>query len=131
MDDHPDTTAALERLLTRRGHRVAAAHDMQSAIEAAERGQFDLLISDVGLPDGSGLELMTRLRARSGIPGIAISGFGMNGDVEKSIKAGFTEHLVKPVGLEKLEAAIEHAMSVCGPRLTGDARSLEREAGEI
>ena len=55
---------------------------------------------------------MTRLRAKSGIPGIAISGFGMNGDVERSIKAGFTEHLVKPVGLEKLEAAIEHAISV-------------------
>ncbi len=112
VDDHPDTTAALERLLTRRGHTVAAAHDMRSAMETAERGQFDLLISDVGLPDGSGLELMTHLRATSGIRGIAISGFGMNGDVEKSMQAGFSEHLVKPVNLEKLEAAIEHAMSV-------------------
>jgi signal transduction histidine kinase len=112
VDDHPDTTAALERLLTRRGHTVAAAHDMRSAMEAAERGQFDLLISDVGLPDGSGPELMTHLRAKSGIRGIAISGFGMNGDVEKSINAGFSEHLVKPVSLEKLEAAIEHAMAV-------------------
>jgi CheY-like chemotaxis protein len=114
VDDHPDTTATLERLLTLRGHGVAAAYDMHSAIEAAERGQFDLLISDVGLPDGSGLELMTHLRAKSGIPGIAISGFGMNGDVEKSIKAGFSEHLVKPVNLEKLDAAIEHAMSISG-----------------
>jgi two-component system CheB/CheR fusion protein len=114
VDDHPDTTAALEKLLTRRGHKVATAHDMHSAVEAAERGQFDLLISDVGLPDGSGLELMTRLRAKSGIPGIAISGFGMNGDVERSIKAGFSEHLVKPIHLEKLEAAIEHAVSIAG-----------------
>jgi signal transduction histidine kinase/ActR/RegA family two-component response regulator len=114
VDDHPDTTAALEKLLTLRGYGVAAAYDMHSAIEAAERDQFDLLISDVGLPDGSGLELMTRLRAKSGIPGIAISGFGMNGDVEKSIKAGFSEHLVKPVNLEKLDAAIEHAMSISG-----------------
>jgi signal transduction histidine kinase len=114
VDDHPDTTAALERLLTRRGHTVAAAHDMRSAMEAAERGQFDLLVSDVGLPDGSGPELMTHLRAKSGIRGIAISGFGMNGDVEKSINAGFSEHLVKPVSLERLEAAIEHAMSVSG-----------------
>jgi two-component system CheB/CheR fusion protein len=111
VDDHLDTSAALDRLLTRRGHTVAAAHDMRSAMEAAERGQFDLLISDVGLPDGSGLELMTHLRATSGIRGIAISGFGMNGDVEKSMQAGFLEHLVKPVNLEKLEAAIEHAMS--------------------
>jgi signal transduction histidine kinase len=110
VDDHPDTSAALERLLTRRGHIVAAAGDMQSAIAEAERGQFDLLISDVGLPDGSGLELMIRLRATSGIRGIAISGFGMNGDVEKSMQAGFSEHLVKPVSLEKLEAAIESTM---------------------
>jgi signal transduction histidine kinase len=112
VDDHPDTSVALEKLLTRRGHIVAAARDMRSAMEAAESRQFDLLISDVGLPDGSGLELMTHLRATSGIRGIAISGFGMNGDVEKSLQAGFTEHLVKPVNLEKLEAAIEHAMSV-------------------
>ena len=90
-------------MLARRGHTVAAARDMRSAMEAAEGGQFDLLISDVGLPDGSGLELMTRLRATSGIRGIAISGFGMNGDVEKSMQAGFSEHLVKPVNLEKLE----------------------------
>jgi two-component system CheB/CheR fusion protein len=114
VDDHPDTSTALERLLTRRGHTVAAAHDMRSAMETAERSQFDLLISDVGLPDGSGLELMTRLRATSGIRGIAISGFGMNGDVEKSMQAGFLEHLVKPVSLEKLEAAIEHTMAVSG-----------------
>jgi len=114
VDDHLDTSAAFERLLTRRGHTVVAAHDMRSAMDAAERDPFDLLISDVGLPDGSGLELMARLRATSGIRGIAISGFGMNGDVEKSIQAGFFEHLVKPVNLEKLEAAIEHAMSVSG-----------------
>jgi signal transduction histidine kinase len=114
VDDHPDTSVALEKLLTRRGHIVAAARDMRSAIETVASQEFDLLISDVGLPDGSGLELMTHLRATSGIRGIAISGFGMNGDVEKSLQAGFTEHLVKPVNLEKLEAAIEHAMSASG-----------------
>jgi signal transduction histidine kinase len=111
VDDHPDTSAALGKLLTRRGHVVAVAQDVRSAIETAGRGQFDLLISDVGLPDGSGLELMSRLRASSGIRGIAISGFGMNGDIEKSREAGFLDHLVKPVNLERLEAAIEHAMT--------------------
>ncbi len=112
VDDHRDTSVALERLLARRGHLVATASDVRSALEAAEGQQFDLLISDVGLPDGSGLELMTHLRATSRLRGIAVSGFGMNGDVEKSLQAGFTDHLVKPVNLEKLEAAIEHAMSV-------------------
>jgi len=111
VDDHLDTSVSLKKLLTRRGHTVAAARDMQSAIEAAERDRFDLLISDVGLPDGSGPELMIRLRATSQIRGIAISGFGMNGDIEKSMQAGFSEHLVKPVNLGKLEAAIENAMA--------------------
>jgi signal transduction histidine kinase len=114
VDDHPDTGVALRKLLTRRGHSVAIACDMRSALEAAEGGQFELLISDVGLPDGSGLELITRLRVKSGIRGIAISGFGMNGDVEKSMQAGFSEHLVKPINIEKLEAAIEHAMAPPG-----------------
>ena len=112
VDDHLDTSTALQRLLTRRGHAVTTAHDLRSAIETAGQNQFDLLISDVGLPDGSGLELMTHLQGRSGIRGIAISGFGMNGDVEKSMQAGFFEHLVKPVNLEQLESAIERAMAV-------------------
>jgi signal transduction histidine kinase/ActR/RegA family two-component response regulator len=111
VDDHQDTCIALERLLMRRGHLVAATHNMRSAMEAAGRNQFDLLISDIALPDGSGTELMAYLQAISGLRGIAISGFGMNGDIEKSLQAGFSEHLVKPVKLEKLEAAIDRVMA--------------------
>jgi CheY-like chemotaxis protein len=80
-------------------------------MEAATRRPFDLLISDIALPDGTGTELMTYLRAISGMRGIAISGFGMNGDIERSLEAGFVEHLVKPVKMEKLEAAIERVVS--------------------
>jgi signal transduction histidine kinase/ActR/RegA family two-component response regulator len=111
VDDHHDTCTALERLLVRRGHLVAAAHDMRSAMAAAGRSEFDLLISDIALPDGSGTELMTYLRAMTKIRGIAISGFGMNGDIEKSLRAGFAEHLVKPLKIDKLEAAIERVTS--------------------
>src|SRR6266705_2821531 len=111
VDDHQDTCTALERLLVRRGHLVAATHNVRSAMEAAARNHFDLLISDVALPDGTGTELMTYLRAISGIPGIKISGFGMNGDIEKSIGAGFAEYLVKPVKMENLEAAIDRVMA--------------------
>lgn len=111
VDDHQDTCTALERLLVRRGHLVAAAHNVRSAMEAAARNSFDLLISDIALPDGTGTELMAYLGAMSQIPGIAISGFGMNGDIEKSIEAGFAEHLVKPVKMENLEAAIDRVMS--------------------
>jgi signal transduction histidine kinase len=112
VDDHPDTCAALERLLKLRGHNVAAAHSMRSALEKAGAGDsFDLLISDVGLPDGNGMDLLRVLRTRHPIRGIAISGFGMDGDIGKSLDAGFAEHLVKPVKLEKLEAAIARVMA--------------------
>jgi two-component system, chemotaxis family, CheB/CheR fusion protein len=114
VDDHQDTCIALERLLVRRGHLVAATHNVRSAMEAAVRNRFDLLISDIALPDGTGTEFMTWLRAISGIPGIAISGFGMNGDIEKSLEAGFAEHLVKPVKMEKLEAAIDRVIGASG-----------------
>jgi len=115
VDDHPDTCAALEKLLTLRGHSVAAAHSMREAMEVAGAGvSFDLLISDVGLPDGNGMDLIRYLRAQRPIRGIAISGFGMDADIRKSIEAGFAEHLVKPVKLEKLEAAIARAMASAG-----------------
>jgi len=111
VDDHQDTCTALERLLVRRGHLVAAAQTMRAAMEAAAGNQFDLLISDIALPDGTGIALMTCLRALKPIRGIAISGFGMNGDIERSLSAGFSEHLVKPIKVEKLEAAIDRVMA--------------------
>lgn len=111
VDDHPDTCAALERLLKLRGHSVAAAHSMRGALEIAGQDSFDLLISDVGLPDGNGMDLLRYLRARQPMRGIAISGFGMDADINKSLEAGFSDHLVKPVKLEKLEAAIARVMA--------------------
>ena len=110
VDDHHDTCAALEKLLVRRGHLVAATHNVRSAMEAAVHNKFDLLISDIALPDGTGMDLMIQLRAISKIPGIAISGFGNNGDIERSLQAGFSEHLIKPIKLERLEAAMERAI---------------------
>jgi CheY-like chemotaxis protein len=94
-----------------RGHQVVAAHNMRAALAAAENNPFDLLISDIGLPDGNGMELLRQLRTKFSIPGIAISGFGMDLDIGKSLEAGFFAHLVKPVKLEKLEAAIQHVMA--------------------
>jgi signal transduction histidine kinase/ActR/RegA family two-component response regulator len=110
VDDHPDTCAALEKLLARRGHLVAVTHDVRSAMEAAVGSKFDLLISDIALPDGTGMELMMQLRAIANVPAIAISGFGSNGDIARSLQAGFSEHLIKPIKLDNLEAAIERAL---------------------
>jgi CheY-like chemotaxis protein len=82
-----------------------------SALEALEAEPFDLLISDLRLPDGSGLELMRQLRCRHPIKGIAMSGYGMSEDVKRSLEAGIMAHLVKPVSLPVLENAIRRA---CG-----------------
>ena len=74
VDDHHDTCAALEKLLARRGHLVAVTHDVRSAMNAAVRNKFDLLISDIALPDGTGMDLMMQMRAIANVPGIPISG---------------------------------------------------------
>ncbi|MEP6685701.1 MAG: ATP-binding protein [Verrucomicrobiota bacterium] len=107
VEDHADTRRCLQRLLESRGHRVCSADDAQSAIELSEREKFDLLIADVGLPDKSGLELLHELRQRvPDLLAIALSGYGMPQDVGRSKEAGFIEHFVKPVDLQKLHMVI-------------------------
>jgi PAS domain S-box-containing protein len=108
-DDEP-TRQVMARLLGKLGYDTVTASSKASAIEAASRNSFDLLISDLGLPDGSGHELMRQIRQQyARIRGIALSGYGMEEDLKKSSEAGFHEHLTKPVDLVRLEAAIRRA----------------------
>ena len=81
-------------------------------MELCERNRYDVLLADIGLPDGSGWELMETLLRRSPVRGIAISGHAYNADVQKSLEAGFAEHLTKPVSVESLYAAIERVGSL-------------------
>jgi PAS domain S-box-containing protein len=111
VDDHEDTSRALKRLLSGLGYDVKLAHNVESALEIASTHPFDLIISDIGLPDGSGLDLMRELCARRPIKGIALSGFGMEEDIRKSHEAGFREHLIKPVNLQKLQAVIQRVVA--------------------
>jgi CheY-like chemotaxis protein len=106
VDDHDDTLRSMTLLLTRLGYDVLAAENMTDALRIAEEEQFDILLSDIGLPDGSGLELLKRIRLVRNIPALAISGFGMDEDVERSRDAGFSDHLTKPVSIDRLQAAI-------------------------
>jgi len=106
VEDHADTARTLARLLGRAGFAVVTASNVASALATAERETFDVLISDIGLPDGCGTEVMRGVRARSTVPGIAMSGYGMEEDVRRSREAGFSEHLVKPVDADKLKEAI-------------------------
>ena len=106
VEDHADTARVLTRHLSRAGFAVITAGDVASATATAEREPFDLLISDLGLPDGSGCEIMRHIRAHRPVPGIAMSGFGMEEDIQRSREAGFAEHLVKPIEVPQLLAAI-------------------------
>ena len=107
-EDHDDTRSSMTHLLRRGGHHVVAAESASRALELAGQEKFDLVISDLGLPDLSGLELMRRLREGYGLKGIAVSGYGMEEDIRRSFEAGFGFHLTKPIHMERLRQAIAH-----------------------
>jgi PAS domain S-box-containing protein len=106
VEDHADSAEALALGLSSAGYQVIVATSVQSALSHGDQ-EFDVLVSDLGLPDGSGLEVMRGFRARRPVPGIALSGFGAASDVQSSRSAGFQRHLVKPVDLSQLIESIE------------------------
>jgi signal transduction histidine kinase/CheY-like chemotaxis protein len=112
VDDHHDTCLGMKLMLERRGYDVTLAHTATQAVEKAGAEEFDLMISDIGLPDRSGFELMQELRASKSMRGIAVSGFGMENDVSRARAAGFSEHLTKPINIERLEAAIHGVLDL-------------------
>jgi two-component system CheB/CheR fusion protein len=111
VEDHVDTARTLARLLRLAGYRVRTAGTVAEGLAAAAADRFDLLISDLGLPDASGHDLMRQVRALYGTPGIALSGYGMEEDVRQSLEAGFLDHLIKPVNLDHLKAVVERVVA--------------------
>jgi PAS domain S-box-containing protein len=109
VEDNEATLQVMTALLELAGHDVRPAADLRTARQLAESHAFDLVVSDLGLPDGNGFDLMRELRDRYGLQGIAVSGFGMEEDLRRSHESGFREHLVKPVDIDKLKAAIARA----------------------
>jgi PAS domain S-box-containing protein len=107
VEDHPDTRNVLNRLLVASNYAVKAASNIESALQLAAAERFDIVVSDVGLPDGTGYDLMKQIRDRYGIKGIALTGYGMEEDQRRSREAGFLEHIVKPVNVSQLLAVIQ------------------------
>ena len=110
VEDDGPTLKVMTRLLGKAPYLVKTANTFAAALEAATAEDFDLIISDIGLPDGSGLELMRQIRDRYAARGIALSGYGMEEDIRKSREAGFLAHLTKPVDFQKLQVAIEQVL---------------------
>jgi signal transduction histidine kinase/HAMP domain-containing protein len=106
VEDHEDTNRSLSNLLRRRGYHVQSALTFQSALDLGAAEQFDVLITDLGLPDGSGIDLIQKLASKPPL-GIALTGFGMEQDIRKSREVGFQHHLVKPIDLNKLDSLIQ------------------------
>jgi signal transduction histidine kinase len=111
VDDHHDTCIGMKRMLERRGYEITIAHSADQAAEKVRTQDFDLLISDIGLPDRSGYDLMREVRLNKSLPGIALSGFGTEQDVNQARAAGFSEHLTKPINFERLERTIQNLLS--------------------
>lgn len=111
VEDNKDTLNYFSQMLMQRGHVVRTASNLAMALRVASETDFEVLISDIELPDGSGLELMWKLRSKDALKGIALSGFGWSDDVEQSHCAGFSEHLTKPVEFRHLEEAIQRVMA--------------------
>ena len=107
VEDHVDSAAAVKELLGVLSCDVVVAHTVQEALDVSGKGSFDLVLSDLGLPDGNGLDLMRILRDQHGLSGIAITGHGMADDLRNTRDAGFVGHLVKPITLQRLSDAVQ------------------------
>ena len=111
VEDHVDTARVLTRLLTGLGYKVKTANNVAAALEFADAEKFDILISDIGLPDATGYDLMEQIRDRHGIKGIAMSGYGMETDIQRGKAAGFSDHVTKPISVAQLQAVIQRVVS--------------------
>lgn len=107
VEDHADTSRLMARLLQSNGHQVSTAEDVSSALAVVEREPIDLLISDIGLPDGTGHDLMRQIQSIRPTKGIALSGYNSTDDLHQAKAAGFAAHVTKPVDFNKLQQLIE------------------------
>ena len=107
VEDHASTLEVVAALLRRTGYHVVTAACVADALKAAAKHPFDLVVSDLGLPDGTGVELMEKLRAAHGLRGLAMSGYGMDEEITRARQAGFVAHLVKPVQIAELRKALD------------------------
>lgn len=107
VEDHADTATILAQLLQGMGHAVVIAGSVAVALDTLIHQKFDLILSDVGLPDSNGVSLIHGIRKFCDTPAIAITGYTSDEDIARCRNAGFSAHLAKPVDFEQLEKAIK------------------------
>jgi CheY-like chemotaxis protein len=123
IEDHEDTAEVMAQLMRTLGHEVTVVGRVADALAATQSATFDLIVSDVGLPDGTGLDFVKAFRERDDAPAVALTGFGSDEDIRRCLEAGFTSHLTKPVNFSQLEQVIESAAAVKTQKNAGEARA--------
>jgi len=107
VEDHSDTRQTLSRLLSHFGHQISVADNTRSALEIVQSQQFDVVLSDIGLPDGSGYDVILQAKQKQPVKAVAITGFGTDEDVRRGKEAGFDFHLVKPIDFHELRSVLD------------------------
>ncbi|HMH44488.1 MAG TPA: ATP-binding protein [Pyrinomonadaceae bacterium] len=107
IEDHNDTRQTLSRLLTHFGHQISVADNTQSALEIVQSQKFDVVLSDIGLPDGSGYDVISQVKRKQPVKAVAITGFGTDEDVRRGKEAGFDFHLIKPIDVHELRNVLD------------------------
>ncbi len=107
VEDHGDTRRTLTRLLSHFGHEISTAETIASALKIVQSQDFDVVLSDIGLPDGSGYEVISRAKQTQPVKGVALTGFGTDDDIRRGKEAGFDFHLVKPVDFHELRSVLD------------------------
>jgi CheY-like chemotaxis protein len=116
VENHADTLYSLRLYLEELGHTVGTARNLGEALSGLPSFDSDVVISDIGLPDGSGWDLLKKARLPGNVVAVAMSGFGMNADSARSMAAGYRHHLLKPFKTDELDKILEEAgASVGGP----------------
>jgi CheY-like chemotaxis protein/anti-sigma regulatory factor (Ser/Thr protein kinase) len=109
VEDHEATRSVLANLFRQRNYSVVTTSTVAGALQLAAHQSFEFVVSDLGLPDGTGYDLMKELSRSHGLRGVALSGYGTEQDIARSREAGFVEHLTKPVTYAMLENVINRA----------------------
>jgi CheY-like chemotaxis protein len=112
VEDHADTATVITLLLKKFGHTVDCAATVAEGMEKFAAGNYDVVLSDLGLPDGTGIDFVQKLRAQSQVPAVALTGYGMEDDIRRCTEAGFNAHLTKPVNFAELNAVIGRLTAV-------------------
>jgi CheY-like chemotaxis protein len=106
VEDHSDTRQALSRLLSHFGHDISVADRAQNALNIIDAKEFDVVLCDITLPDGSGYDVIAEAKRKRSIKAVALTGFGAAEDIERGREAGFDFHLTKPVDFHELRAVL-------------------------